>query len=122
MEKKVKSSRFFLCYFPFFFFFFFIKRFILNRNSFPSSHATLRAKKKAIKRSFDKKNNVRYIKEGSTVSVMGVVRRHDNVLMITPPAEPVSTGCQWARCLLPSYVEGLVLMCDDSQNADVVPV
>lgn len=63
-----------------------------------------------------------YIKEGSTVSVMGVVRRHDNVLMIIPPAEPVSTGCQWARCLLPSYVEGLVLMCDDNQNADVVPV
>ncbi|KAH8493435.1 hypothetical protein Peur_061744 [Populus x canadensis] len=63
-----------------------------------------------------------YIKEGSTISVMGVVRRHDNVLMIVPPQEPVSTGCQWFRCLLPSYVEGLVLTCDDSQNADVVPV
>ncbi|KAL1320326.1 hypothetical protein AAHE18_14G049100 [Arachis hypogaea] len=35
-----------------------------------------------------------YIKEGSTVSVMGVVRRHDNVLMIVPSTEPVSTGCQ----------------------------
>jgi len=53
---------------------------------------------------------------------MGVVRRHDNVLMIVPPQEPVSTGCQWFRCLLPSYVEGLVLTCDDNQNADVVPV
>ncbi|KAB5533790.1 hypothetical protein DKX38_016876 [Salix brachista] len=63
-----------------------------------------------------------YIKEGSTISVMGVVRRHDNVLMIVPPQEPVSTGCQWFRCLLPSYVEGLVLTCDDNQNADVVPV
>ena len=118
MQKKTWKFKVFLCYFPFFFFNF-IKRFILNRNSFP---CTLRAKTKAIKRSFDKKFNVRYIKEGSTVSVMGIVRRHDNVLMITPPAEPVSTGCQWARCLLPSYVEGLVLMCDDSQNADVVPV
>ncbi|XP_024046827.1 uncharacterized membrane protein At1g16860 isoform X1 [Citrus clementina] len=46
-----------------------------------------------------------YIKEGSTVSVMGVVRRHDNVLMIVPSTEPVSTGCQWSRCLLPTYVE-----------------
>ncbi|OMO64757.1 hypothetical protein COLO4_31859 [Corchorus olitorius] len=63
-----------------------------------------------------------YIKEGSTVSVMGVVRRHDNVLMIVPPTEPISTGCQWSRCLLPTYVEGLILTCDDNQNADVVPV
>lgn len=54
--------------------------------------------------------------------MMGVVRRHDNVLMIVPPTEPVSTGCQWARFLLPTYVEGLILTCDDNQNADVVPV
>ncbi|ESR63073.1 hypothetical protein CICLE_v10015369mg [Citrus x clementina] len=63
-----------------------------------------------------------YIKEGSTVSVMGVVRRHDNVLMIVPSTEPVSTGCQWSRCLLPTYVEGLILTCDDNQDGDVVPV
>ncbi|TKY72215.1 membrane protein [Spatholobus suberectus] len=63
-----------------------------------------------------------YIKEGSTVSVMGVVQRHDNVLMIVPSAEPVSTGCQWIRCLLPTYAEGLILTCDDNQNADVIPV
>lgn len=63
-----------------------------------------------------------YIKEGSTVSVMGVVRRHENVLMIVPPAEPISTGCQWTRFLLPTYIEGLILTCDDSHNADVIPV
>ncbi|TYJ12867.1 hypothetical protein E1A91_A10G010400v1 [Gossypium mustelinum] len=63
-----------------------------------------------------------YIKEGSTVSVLGVVQRHDNVLMIVPPSEPISTRCQWIRCLLPMYVEGLILTCDDNQNADVVPV
>ncbi|KAJ8775427.1 hypothetical protein K2173_023192 [Erythroxylum novogranatense] len=63
-----------------------------------------------------------YIKEGSTVSVMGVVRRHDNVLMIIPPQEPESTGCQWFHCLLPTYVEGLILTCDDNQDSDVVPV
>lgn len=54
--------------------------------------------------------------------MMGVVRRHDNVLMIVPSTEPVSTGCQWTRCLLPTYVEGLILTCDDTQDADVVPV
>ncbi|MBA0811224.1 hypothetical protein Gohar_003147, partial [Gossypium harknessii] len=63
-----------------------------------------------------------YIKEGSTVSVMGVVRRHDNFLMIAPPSEPISIGCQGSRCLLPTYVEGLILTCDENQNAEVVPV
>ncbi|XP_004236674.1 uncharacterized membrane protein At1g16860-like [Solanum lycopersicum] len=63
-----------------------------------------------------------YIKEGSTVSVMGLVRRHENILMIVPPVDPISTGCQWTRCLLPTYIEGLILTCDDSQNADVIPV
>ncbi|KAG8385797.1 hypothetical protein BUALT_Bualt03G0082600 [Buddleja alternifolia] len=63
-----------------------------------------------------------YIKEGSTVSIMGVVRRHENVLMIVPPTEPVSTGCRWPCCLLPTYVEGLILTCDETQNGDVIPV
>ncbi|KAL7130379.1 hypothetical protein ABFS83_13G129800 [Erythranthe nasuta] len=63
-----------------------------------------------------------YIKEGSTVSIMGVVRRHDNVLMIVPPTEPISTGCRWPCCLLPTYIEGLVLTSDESQSEDVIPV
>ncbi|XP_024010188.1 uncharacterized membrane protein At1g16860 [Eutrema salsugineum] len=63
-----------------------------------------------------------YIKEGSTVSVMGMVRLHDNVLMIIPPAEPVATGCKWWRCLLSTYVEGLIITCDENQNVDVIPV
>ncbi|XP_057537342.1 uncharacterized membrane protein At1g16860-like [Amaranthus tricolor] len=63
-----------------------------------------------------------YVKEGSTVSVMGIVRRHENILMIVPPTEPISTGCQWLRCLLPMYVEGLILHCEDTQNSEVIPV
>ncbi|KAF7801644.1 putative membrane protein [Senna tora] len=63
-----------------------------------------------------------YIKEGSTVSVMGVVQRHDNMLMIVPSAVSVPTACQWMQCLLPLYVDGLILTCDDNQNADVIPV
>ncbi|KAF8409633.1 hypothetical protein HHK36_005711 [Tetracentron sinense] len=63
-----------------------------------------------------------YIKEGSTVSVMGVLQRHDNLLMIVPSADPVSTGCQWIRCLIPTYIIGLILKCDEGQNDDVIPV
>ncbi|RZC50619.1 hypothetical protein C5167_042929 [Papaver somniferum] len=63
-----------------------------------------------------------YIKEGSTVSVMGVVRRHENVLMIVPSDRPASMGCQWLRFLFPSYTEGLILTCDENQNSDVIPV
>ncbi|GJN36638.1 hypothetical protein PR202_gb25518 [Eleusine coracana subsp. coracana] len=62
-----------------------------------------------------------YIKEGSTVSVMGVVQKNDNVLMIVPPAEPISTGCQWSKCILPTSLDGLVLRCDTS-DIDVIPV
>eukprot|EP00268_Persea_americana_P018049 TRINITY_DN1885_c0_g1_i3.p1 TRINITY_DN1885_c0_g1~~TRINITY_DN1885_c0_g1_i3.p1 ORF type:complete len:494 (-),score=87.53 TRINITY_DN1885_c0_g1_i3:376-1857(-) len=63
-----------------------------------------------------------YIKEGSTVSVMGVVQRNDNVLMIVPPPEPISTGCQWAKCILPASLEGIVLRCEDTSKIDVIPV
>jgi hypothetical protein len=63
-----------------------------------------------------------YIKEGSTVSVMGVVQRNDNVLMIVPPAEPFTTGCQWAKCILPASLEGIVLRCEDASKIDVIPV
>lgn len=63
-----------------------------------------------------------YIKEGSTVSVMGVVRRNENVLMIVPPSEPFSTGCQWAKCILPANLEGIVLRCEDTSKIDVIPV
>ncbi|KAK9091977.1 hypothetical protein Syun_026888 [Stephania yunnanensis] len=37
-------------------------------------------------------------------------------------AQPATTGCQWLRCLLPTYIEGLILKCDESQNTDVIPV
>ncbi|XP_076949846.1 putative membrane protein At1g16860 [Bidens hawaiensis] len=63
-----------------------------------------------------------YIKEGSSVSVMGVVQRNDNVLMIVPPPEPVPTRCQWTTCMLPASLDGIVLRCDDSSDPDVIPV
>ncbi|GAV81369.1 hypothetical protein CFOL_v3_24826 [Cephalotus follicularis] len=63
-----------------------------------------------------------YIKEGSTVSVMGVVQRNDNVLMIVPPPEPLATGWQWRRCIFPASLDGIVLRGEDMANIDVIPV
>lgn len=65
---------------------------------------------------------VRYIKEGSTVSVMGVVQRNENVLMIVPPPEPFTTGCQWSKSIFPASLEGVVLSCEDASKIDVIPV
>ncbi|XP_073146640.1 uncharacterized membrane protein At1g16860-like [Henckelia pumila] len=62
------------------------------------------------------------VKEGSTVSVMGIIRCHDNVVMIVPPTEPISTGCRWPCCLFPTYIEGLILKSDESQNGEAIPV
>ncbi|XP_004507029.1 uncharacterized membrane protein At1g16860-like isoform X2 [Cicer arietinum] len=63
-----------------------------------------------------------YIKEGSTVSVMGVVQRNENVLMIVPPPDPITTGCQWFKCIFPASLEGIVLRCEDMSKNDVIPV
>ncbi|RRT66858.1 hypothetical protein BHM03_00018929 [Ensete ventricosum] len=63
-----------------------------------------------------------YVKEGSTVSVMGIVQKNENVLMIVPPSEPFSTGCQWAKCIVPASLDGIILRCEDTSNVDVIPV
>ncbi|GAA0163897.1 hypothetical protein Leryth_027389 [Lithospermum erythrorhizon] len=63
-----------------------------------------------------------YVKEGSTVSVMGVVQRNENVLMIVPPPEPFTTGCQWMKCIFPASLDGIVLRCEDTSKMDVIPV
>lgn len=63
-----------------------------------------------------------YIKEGSTVSVMGVVQRNENVLMIVPPPDPIASGCEWSKCIFPASIEGIVLQCEDTSKNDVIPV
>jgi hypothetical protein len=54
--------------------------------------------------------------------VMGVVQRNDNVLMIVPPPEPLTTGCQWGQCIFPASLEGIVLRFEDTSKIDVIPV
>ncbi|KAE9616336.1 hypothetical protein Lalb_Chr04g0264611 [Lupinus albus] len=63
-----------------------------------------------------------YIKEGSTVSVMGVVQRNDSVIMIVPPPEPITTGCQYTKCTFPASLDGIILRCEDTSKTDVIPV
>ncbi|CAF1814124.1 BnaC04g08590D [Brassica napus] len=63
-----------------------------------------------------------YIKEGSTVSVIGVVQRNESVLMIVPTTEPLAAGWQWSKCTFPASLEGIVLRCEDSSNVDAIPV
>ncbi|KAI3444367.1 hypothetical protein Pfo_001032 [Paulownia fortunei] len=50
-----------------------------------------------------------YIKEGSSVSVVGILQRNNDVLMIVQPQEIVSTGCLWPKLLLPGDIEGLII-------------
>lgn len=54
--------------------------------------------------------------------MMGVVQRNENVLMIVPPSEAFTTGCQWTKCMLPGSLEGIVLRCEDASKVDVIPV
>ncbi|XP_008810698.2 uncharacterized membrane protein At1g16860-like isoform X1 [Phoenix dactylifera] len=50
-----------------------------------------------------------YIKEGNSLTVMGMLSRKNGVLMIVPPPEPFSTGCLLQKFLLAVDVDGLVL-------------
>ena len=53
---------------------------------------------------------------------MGVVQRSDDVLMIVAPSQPISTGCQWKRFLLPTILHGVILVSEEDPKADVIPV
>lgn len=64
----------------------------------------------------------RYIKEGNTASVMGILRKHENLIMIDPPEDIVSTGCQWRRFFFPMSVEGLILIGDERPDEVVYQV
>ncbi|KAI5647082.1 hypothetical protein M9H77_33087 [Catharanthus roseus] len=50
-----------------------------------------------------------YIKAGSTISVIGMLRKQNDILMIMQPQEIISTGCVWQKLLLPSDYDGLIL-------------
>ncbi|KAG6490454.1 hypothetical protein ZIOFF_051751 [Zingiber officinale] len=53
-----------------------------------------------------------YIKEGNTASIIGILWKHENLIIIDPPPDVVSTGCLWRRFFFPLSVEGLILIGD----------
>ncbi|KAM7275934.1 hypothetical protein ACFE04_017800 [Oxalis oulophora] len=53
--------------------------------------------------------NEGYVQEGSSVSVFGMLRKINDVLMVVQPPEVISTGCIWKRFLIPVDVDGLIL-------------
>ncbi|XP_020598203.1 uncharacterized membrane protein At1g16860-like [Phalaenopsis equestris] len=63
-----------------------------------------------------------YIREGSTVSVIGTLKTHENIIMIDPPDEASSTGWQWKRCFLPMHVQGLILVGDETPPEELCHV
>ncbi|XP_009591641.1 uncharacterized membrane protein At1g16860-like [Nicotiana tomentosiformis] len=50
-----------------------------------------------------------YIKEGSSLSVFGILQRSSDTMVVTPPEELISTSCLWQKMLLPVDVDGLIL-------------
>ncbi|XP_021280802.1 LOW QUALITY PROTEIN: uncharacterized membrane protein At1g16860-like [Herrania umbratica] len=56
-----------------------------------------------------------YLQEGSTVTVIGMLHKSNDTLMIVQPPEIISTGCLWRRLLLPVDVDGLILGIPDTK-------
>ncbi|KAH7519440.1 uncharacterized membrane protein At1g16860 [Ziziphus jujuba] len=50
-----------------------------------------------------------YVQEGSSVTVVGLLRRNNDTPMIVQPPEIISTGCLWQKLLLPVDIDGLIL-------------
>ncbi|KAF3439812.1 hypothetical protein FNV43_RR18090 [Rhamnella rubrinervis] len=50
-----------------------------------------------------------YVQEGSSVTVVGLLHRNNDMNMIVEPPEIISTGCLWQKLLLPVEIDGLIL-------------
>ncbi|KMZ68138.1 Ubiquitin-specific protease family C19-related protein [Zostera marina] len=58
-----------------------------------------------------------YVKEGSSLTVMGMLTRHDGILMIVPPPEFISTGCFVQKLLFPMEINGITLSTPNNVNS-----
>ncbi|KAH9731344.1 hypothetical protein KPL70_009944 [Citrus sinensis] len=63
-----------------------------------------------------------YVQEGSSVTVVGMLCKDNDLLMIVQPPQPISTGCLFQRLLFPVDVDGLVLGISDSSGPVTNPV
>ncbi|KAF7826230.1 putative membrane protein [Senna tora] len=50
-----------------------------------------------------------YVQEGSLVTVIGMLRRNNDIVMIIEPPGVISTGCMWQKLLLPVDIDGLII-------------
>ncbi|XP_068651377.1 uncharacterized membrane protein At1g16860-like [Aristolochia californica] len=62
-----------------------------------------------------------YIKEGCSLTVMGVLTRNNGVPVIVQPPEPFSMGCLWKKFLLPSDIDALILKLTDRSGSETAP-
>ncbi|KAB2597871.1 membrane protein [Pyrus ussuriensis x Pyrus communis] len=51
----------------------------------------------------------RYVQEGSSVTVFGMLHRNNDMTTIVQPPEVISTGCLWRQLLLPVDIDGMIL-------------
>ncbi|KAJ0053153.1 hypothetical protein Pint_00642 [Pistacia integerrima] len=63
-----------------------------------------------------------YVQEGSSVTVIGMLHKDNDALMIVQPPQLISTGCLWKRLLLPVEIDGLVLGVPDLTGPVTNPV
>ncbi|CAK9167032.1 unnamed protein product [Ilex paraguariensis] len=50
-----------------------------------------------------------YVKEGTSLSVLGMLQKNNDIVMIVQPQRIISAGCLWRKLLLPVDVDGLIL-------------
>ncbi|XWS46281.1 hypothetical protein CRYUN_Cryun14cG0051800 [Craigia yunnanensis] len=58
-----------------------------------------------------------YVQEGCIVTVIGMLNKSNDSLMIVQSPEIISTGCLWRRLLIPVDVDGLILGVPDIDNS-----
>jgi hypothetical protein len=66
--------------------------------------------------------NCRFIREGDTTSVIGVLKKHHGCDIVDAPAGVVTTGCQPMRCMFPVLIEGLILTGNEDPDEAVYMV
>ncbi|CAA7391933.1 unnamed protein product [Spirodela intermedia] len=62
-----------------------------------------------------------YVKEGSHLTVMGMVNRSNGTITIVPLLEPISTGCFFRKFLLPMVLDGLIFKFSDDLGSEDTP-
>lgn len=64
----------------------------------------------------------RFIREGDTASVIGVLKKHHACDIVDVPPGVVTTGCQPMRFMFPILMEGLILIGNEDPDEAVYMV